>query len=88
MILAADVGGTKTLLALYEVAGEQLIERKTARLESHWFTIVEEMLAEFLKEVRVPIEVAIGGVLEPIRNNQNFTHTGITIPMKIPNNFS
>ncbi len=50
MILAGDVGGTKTLLALYREADHGLLEIGRRRFASRSYGRFEDMLAEFLAE--------------------------------------
>jgi len=48
MILAGDVGGTKTDLALFEEQGDRLIERRYQRFESRRYPDLVSLLREFL----------------------------------------
>lgn len=50
MILAGDVGGTKTILALYEESGSRLLARREREFGSGEFASLEEIVAAFLAE--------------------------------------
>ena len=68
MILAGDVGGTKTLLGLFERAEPRprLVTRRT--YVTNAFASFSEILAAFAAEVQVPftIEAAAAGVAGPV----------------------
>lgn len=49
MILAGDVGGTKTVLALFEAADGRLLERHTASYASREHASLETIVGEFLR---------------------------------------
>jgi len=67
MILAGDVGGTKTLLALYSeeegVAGGAIRE---TRFENGKYSSLEAIILEFLREAEVKPAVASLGVAGPV----------------------
>ncbi len=66
MLLAGDIGGTKTVLAIFSAeqgAHEPLIE-KTYRSADH--DSLEEIARSFLAEVQLPIEAAVFGVAGPV----------------------
>lgn len=66
MILAGDVGGTKTDLSLFERVDGQLIERRTHRFESKRYPDLVSLLKDFLPEGIGPIESAGFGVPGPV----------------------
>ena len=67
MILAADVGGTKTTLALFERRGSGCALVREDTLPSHDFASLEAAIARFLDEgPRVAIEAACVGIAGPV----------------------
>ena len=62
MILAGDIGGTKTLLALYEESGGELVKVRGVRYRTGEHRSLEELLADFLAEERPEIHAACLGV--------------------------
>ncbi len=63
MILVGDVGGTKTIVALYEKSGDQLRKVRDARFSSQEHGSLEQILEKFLEGERgLEIEVACFGV--------------------------
>lgn len=59
-VVAGDIGGTKTRLAIVEVDGTQLrIERET-NYPSRKFATFDALLADFLKGMQVPAHAAFG----------------------------
>ena len=65
-VVAADVGGTKTLVALYEGAPGALVERARRRYESAAFEGVEPILRDFLGDGLGEIDAAALGVAGPV----------------------
>ena len=64
IILAGDIGGTKTLLRLAEIGNKVLAER---RFDSHAYASLNEIVAEFLREGAAhPIACACLGVAGPV----------------------
>jgi glucokinase len=57
MILAGDIGGTKTHLALYEWRGERIDPVRLETFQSADYTSLDEMLAEFLVPPKAPVAV-------------------------------
>lgn len=49
MILAGDIGGTKTVLALYEPAGDELTQVREEIFHSHDYATFDEIVTKFLK---------------------------------------
>jgi glucokinase len=69
MLLAGDIGGTKTNLALFEETGEGgLSKREERTFSSNDYTGLESVIAEFLKGRELPIEAAAFGVAGPVIN--------------------
>tara|TARA_B100002052_G_scaffold164511_1_gene149839 strand:+ start:552 stop:1649 length:1098 start_codon:yes stop_codon:yes gene_type:complete len=72
-LLAGDMGGTKTLLALYDLEGSRLIKRHQQRFVSADWTSLEPMLQTFVeerpKQVHAPTHGCIA-VAGPVRNRQ------------------
>ena len=68
MVLAGDVGGTKTLLGLFEPNARRPIPRATRSYETAAFTSFVEMLDAFMREVqpRGPLRAAALGVAGPV----------------------
>lgn len=54
MILAGDIGGTKTVLALFEVAGDELHERRKSKFASGGFATFDALVCEFLDAAERP----------------------------------
>jgi glucokinase len=54
MILAGDIGGTKTVIASYEESGGSLRQIHAANYKSNAYASLEEILAAFLKESPTP----------------------------------
>lgn len=77
MILAGDVGGTKTNLGLFEREGDQEGDRlrlvRTAKLHSADFPGLSELLHAFLKEEPVELEAASFGIPGPVIENRAST---------------
>jgi glucokinase len=67
VILAGDIGGTKTVVALYERSGEGLAQCHEATFASAEHESLEEILREFLRERDVAgLEAACFGVAGPV----------------------
>ena len=67
MILAGDIGGTKTVLALYQQENGELQQREMAVYGSREFSTFQEILATFLMENGGPaIQFACLGVAGPV----------------------
>ncbi len=67
MILAGDIGATKTVVALYDRSGEGLAQRDEATFASAEHGSLEEILREFLRDRDVSgIEAACFGVAGPV----------------------
>jgi glucokinase len=80
MILAGDVGATKTNLALFEARGETLVERRAQRLESRRFPDLPGLVREFLGPRAEPVERAGFGVAGPVVDGRcNATNLSWTV---------
>lgn len=74
MILAGDVGGTKTSFALFERRDGALVLEREATLPSREFPTFEDALARFLDDgTRGAIEAACFGVAGPVVNGRCVT---------------
>jgi glucokinase len=69
MLLAGDIGGTKTHLALFSPAGGP-VSQVEATFKSADYPSLEAVAAEFLAEVNVPVESAAFGVAGPVFQGQ------------------
>lgn len=68
MILAGDVGGTKTQLGIFQVKGKKLqLERSKTYLNQRYHCL-EEILAEFTSDTSKHIESACFGIAGPVNN--------------------
>jgi glucokinase len=65
-VLAGDIGGTKTRLAIMEVDGTQLRVERESIYPSHGFSTFEVLLAEFLTDTQAPAHAALG-VAGPVK---------------------
>ncbi|WP_392349965.1 glucokinase [Parasynechococcus sp.] len=72
-LLAGDMGGTKTLLALYEVQTSGVVQRHQRRYVSREWSSLEPMLSDFVHSrpagVAAPVHGCIA-VAGPVRNRQ------------------
>jgi glucokinase len=67
MILAGDIGGTKTNLALFEEgAGGALSKTETRSFPSNDYSGLEAVIIEFLNNRTLPIDAAAFGVAGPV----------------------
>lgn len=72
MLLAGDVGGTKTRLAIYS-ADEGLYPREQTTFKSADYESLEAVVEEFLAGVGVQVERAVFGVAGPVVEGQSST---------------
>jgi glucokinase len=71
MILAADIGGTKVNLGLYDVKGRKLILSHEGMRPSHAYARLQDLVKEFLVEAGSPtVERACFGIAGPVRKGQ------------------
>lgn len=74
MILAGDVGGTKTALALFEEGGAALMLVREATWRSHDFSNLEAVVGQLLgSDSPGPIDVACFGVPGPVVDGRSVT---------------
>lgn len=73
MILAGDIGGTKTDLALFQPEGKKLIEVRQETYPSKEFTSLDDMVRRFLQSVERSIRSACFGVAGPVINGRSET---------------
>ena len=66
MLLAGDVGGTKTILAQYEKTPDGLERVRERLFPSADYASLDEVVAEFLSDQSVPLEAACFGVAGPV----------------------
>src|SRR5574337_2142336 len=67
MILAGDIGGTKTVIGLFEEAGNRLHAIREDTFPSQNYSTLEEILNRFLGSgSRPPLRVACFGVAGPV----------------------
>ena len=67
MILAGDIGGTKTNLALFELVGDTLTMQVQQQFSSREFSSLNEVIIAFEKETSMPsIDAACFGIAGPV----------------------
>jgi glucokinase len=66
VILAGDIGGTKTHLAVFTIRGGKLMVRAQQVFPSKQYTGLEPMLEEFLAGLQPPLDCACFGVAGPV----------------------
>ena len=71
LILAGDIGGTKTILTLVESDGRDCTTRFEQRFDSAAFQGLEPMVEEFLRRARPerPIVAACFAIAGPVRRS-------------------
>ena len=70
MILAGDIGGTNTRLAIFSDDAGALRVMAEAKYASPQFSGLDEIVARFLKEKNLPVTHAGFGVAGPVRNGR------------------
>ena len=70
MILAGDIGGTQTVIALFERGGDGLERRRDATFSSRDHASLEEILTRFLEAGPATIDAACFGVAGPVVGGQ------------------
>jgi len=68
LILAVDVGGTKTLMSLFYENNCDLVEIKTSRFSSRDYSSLKDIIHEFLKEHDQTPKTASFGIPGPVEN--------------------
>ena len=70
MILAGDIGGTKSNLGLFDVRGDALVRVAHKRYGSHDHAGLREIARDFIKETGATITAAGFGIAGPILQNR------------------
>src|SRR5262245_44959617 len=70
MILAGDIGGTSTRVALFEVEGDRLVSLVQTNFPSGKYPGLEAILSEFLDASGNPIDAACFGIAGPVRQGR------------------
>src|ERR1700733_2769782 len=70
MILAGDVGGTKTNRGIFGERDGKLVCVKEDSLPSQKYATLEALVADFLKEAKVKVDAACFGIAGPIVDNR------------------
>lgn len=70
MILAGDIGGTKTILALFTIDGERIVLLDEQVFPSQRYKDFLDVLQEFLRGRRYPVQHACFGVAGPVINGR------------------
>lgn len=66
LVLAGDIGGTKTHLALFSIRGERLHAEKSRSFPSKQYAGLVPVLRDFLADDRHPIDCACFGIAGPV----------------------
>src|SRR5947208_661139 len=71
VILAGDIGGTHTRLALFQMEGEGLLQSLVEEtFPSGEFAGLDQIVSQFLSAHNLPVERACFGVAGPIKHNR------------------
>lgn len=70
IILAGDIGGTKTLLALFEYNANNLVEMKSKKYPSKEFSDLETIIKDFLNYQQIQPSSAVFGIPGPVENGR------------------
>src|SRR6188472_2341131 len=70
IIIAGDIGGTKSNLAIFRVVGESLNLERNQRYHSASYPSLNAILREFLKDEKRPLLAACFGVPGPVKNGR------------------
>ena len=74
MILAGDIGGTKTNLGLFDAPQGALVKVADKRYVSHEHTGLDEIVKDFVSGTKAKITAASFGIAGPVVDNR--VHTG------------
>lgn len=74
MILAGDIGGTKTNLGLFDAPQGALVKVTDKRYVSHEHTGLDEIVKDFISSTKAKITAASFGIAGPVVDNR--VHTG------------
>ncbi|MEI2421413.1 glucokinase, partial [Arthrospira platensis SPKY2] len=66
MLLAGDIGGTKTSLAIYAQEAGLHAPLAEATLPSRRYTSLEQLVGDFLRHTNLPFDQAVFGVAGPV----------------------
>jgi len=80
MILAGDIGGTNTRLALFEVHGSSVAMRQSADYRNREHPTVEHIIDDFVAKVHVPVDLVSLGVAGAVIENRV---TGQNLPWNV-----
>jgi len=81
IVLAGDIGGTKTNLALYEIAGDgPMTTRREASFPSQEYDSLEDVVRAFLQDDRPTIAAAAFGIAGPVDGE---TVTTTNLPWRV-----
>jgi glucokinase len=80
MLLAGDIGGTKTRLAIFSAEHGPMAPLQEATFTSAHYPSLESIVLQFLNDVSMPIERATFGVAGPVMGDQVTT---TNLPWKI-----
>lgn len=69
MILAGDIGGTKTNLAFYEESGKKIVCKVKEKFASKDHNGLDEIVKLFIEKNELTVEVACFGISGPVENN-------------------
>lgn len=70
IILAGDVGGTKTNMAFYQIQNDQLVAVVEAQYPSREFTNFDDLIQKFLSEHKLRANAACFGVAGPCQHGR------------------
>ncbi|HPP80971.1 MAG TPA: glucokinase, partial [Deltaproteobacteria bacterium] len=80
LLLAGDVGGTKTTLACYRAGRDHLELLRRASFPSRSFSCLKEVLDAFMEGFDAPLDAAVLGVAGPVVDG---TATITNLPWKV-----
>jgi len=70
MLIAADIGGTKTDLAVFSTEGGPLAPIAESKVRSADYSSLEEIVKEFLTKTKLPVDRACFAVAGPVINGR------------------
>jgi glucokinase len=73
MILAGDIGGTNSRLAIFELQSQQLVLRSELVYRSREHPSLDEIAVSFVKQAALPIDRACFGVAGPVKEGRSIT---------------
>ena len=69
-LLAGDIGGTKTNLAIYSTEQGVYAPQYEKRVQNDAYSNFEEIITEYLKEIDVPLSRISLGIAGPVRGQR------------------